>query len=444
MAGGRRPQAALLLLLLAVAATWPSACSKKAQSAADKLASWVVSKGGKLNGIQVRKPCPTCVRGVFATKDFNEDDTIISIPFTAVIRLKDMDHSPFPAEYARHLLDSMHNDPGFNKTWKTFWATQPGPDGVFTPEVYTDQHIEMLHCGELGALARAQRQVTEEIYLGTYRHIDYEPFSNTVPQDRVSLDTFKYIASLIGSRYFGFYRDGSTDKVASHLLPLVDTMNHADDPNAARSDDGDNVVVTALRPITKGEELTSAYQPGLMHRPDMSLYIYGFVQMTDTPLLSSIDLPDFDPKNPFVQTAMDDSDHDVGGKHATQREFNRLKARLAVAAHSASEADDVALLEGGTITDWRQRSLLQFRVLRKRALQQTLDRIEAALASGGAGGSAAAGSGQQVGGDSGDSEEEEDANEDPEVEFEAEGKGGDGDGEEEDDEVEQEAPKDEF
>jgi hypothetical protein len=41
--------------------------------------------------------------------------------------------------------------------------------------------------------------------------------------------------SQIGSRYFGFYRDGSTEQVTSHLLPYVDVINHGDDPNAWRS-----------------------------------------------------------------------------------------------------------------------------------------------------------------------------------------------------------------
>ena len=46
-----------------------------------------------------------------------------------------MNRTGFPAEYARLLLDEMHNDPAFNQTWGVFWATQPGPEGVFTPEV---------------------------------------------------------------------------------------------------------------------------------------------------------------------------------------------------------------------------------------------------------------------------------------------------------------------
>jgi hypothetical protein len=43
----------------------------------------------------------------------------------------------------------------------------------------------------------------------------------------------------------------------------------------APADDGDSVVVKAIKPIKKGEEITFSYQPKVVHRPDMSLYIYG-------------------------------------------------------------------------------------------------------------------------------------------------------------------------
>ena len=39
----------------------------------------------------------------------------------------------------------------------------------------------------------------------------------------------------LGSRYFGFYRDGRTDLLTSHLVPLADLINHDDDPNAMRT-----------------------------------------------------------------------------------------------------------------------------------------------------------------------------------------------------------------
>lgn len=41
------------------------------------------------------------------------------------------------------------------------------------------------------------------------------------------------------------------------------------------ADDTVNVLVKAIKSISKGQEITNSYQPGVIHRPDMSLYIYG-------------------------------------------------------------------------------------------------------------------------------------------------------------------------
>ena len=73
---------------------------------------------------------------------------------------RDLEYAAFPAEYARGLLDDMHNDPSHNATWALFWSAHPGPDGVFTPEVYTDAHLAMLQApalvrGRFGRVGRA-------------------------------------------------------------------------------------------------------------------------------------------------------------------------------------------------------------------------------------------------------------------------------------------------
>lgn len=41
----------------------------------------------------------------------------------------------YPSDMARRWLAAMHNDAAHNATWGLFWATQPGPDEVFTLEV---------------------------------------------------------------------------------------------------------------------------------------------------------------------------------------------------------------------------------------------------------------------------------------------------------------------
>lgn len=374
-APGSQLLAVLLVLLVASAAAYPGKTDKSIEA---QLARWVTTKGGKLKGFKVGQECPTCLRGIVATKEFKEGDVIMKVPFTAVMRLKDLGHNGFPAEYARHLLDAMHNDPAHNETWDLFWSVHPGPDDVFTAELYTDEQLAMLQAPELESLLAGQREVTEQVYHGTYPYQDYAPFNETVGADKVPLHVFKWVSALLGSRYFGFYRDGNTETAASHLVPMVDLINHADKPNADRSDDGDFVLVKALETIKKGQEITNDYQPAVIHRPDLSLYIYGFVIMRDQPFMAAIDLPAYTSADPFGQSAtVDDLYDDPNGEHATKAEYRRLRGLLE--GSPTTEDEDLALLEGGTVADWRHRAILQFRVMRKRALRQALAKLGATL-----------------------------------------------------------------
>lgn len=47
------------------------------------------------------------------------------------------------------------------------------------------------------SLVAGQRAVTEQVYDGSYPYYSYAHFNATVGEDRVSLDTFKYVASLV-------------------------------------------------------------------------------------------------------------------------------------------------------------------------------------------------------------------------------------------------------
>lgn len=68
---------------------------------------------------------------------------------------------------------------------------------------------------------------------------------------------------------------------------------------------------------------------------------------------------------------------DPGSGLVTRQELARLQGILA--GLPTTEAEDAALLGGGSMADWRQRAILQFRVQRKRALRLTIQRLQAAL-----------------------------------------------------------------
>lgn len=124
----------------------------------------------------------------------------------------------------------------------------------------------------------------------------------------------------------------------------------------------------------------------MIHRPDISLHIYGFVAPADPPLLAATDLPDFDRAAPWAATpADDDGFHGPDGTHLTEAERARLAALLAAAPTTLAE--DAALLAGGELDgDPKMRTVVGFRMARKSALARALSRVEAALARGAAGG----------------------------------------------------------
>lgn len=124
----------------------------------------------------------------------------------------------------------------------------------------------------------------------------------------------------------------------------------------------------------------------MIHRPDISLHIYGFVAPADPPLLAATDLPNFDRAAPWAATpADDDGFYGPNGTHLTEAERARLAALLADAPTTLAE--DAALLAGGEVDDDpKMQTVVGFRVARKRALARALGRVEAALARGAAGG----------------------------------------------------------
>ena len=64
-------------------------------------------------------------------------------------------------------------------------------------------------------------------------------------------------------------------------------------------------------------------------------------------------------------------------QHATQEEADRLRAILG--GFPTAEDEDRDTLANGDITDWRARTIIDFRIRRKEALRLAIERIEAAL-----------------------------------------------------------------
>ena len=183
----------------------------------------------------------------------------------------------------------------------------------------------------------------------------------------------------------------------------------------------------------KGEEVTWSYSAAAALRADRALLSYFFLDRDQQPpLLASLDLPG----GSFLDGAQeppDDAQHAPGGRFCTQArlrstctcaslatlpcapsacalacvflmmERGMICLGLQVLSHTralrccsaraqeeaqrlqaildgfpTSEAQDRALLEGGKTLDWRERTVVEFRVARKEALRRTLDGLRAA------------------------------------------------------------------
>ena len=130
----------------------------------------------------------------------------------------------------------------------------------------------------------------------------------------------------------------------------------------------------ATKGIKKGEEVTNSYQP-LATRNDMSLLLYGFVMERNK--LCAVDLPTYDPEDPWVVPKADTHYYGPNGKYNTQEEVDRLKTLLA--AMPTSEAQDEVLLAGGKLRDWKEKTAVIFRLGRKRMLKKAIAAVEAEL-----------------------------------------------------------------
>ena len=189
------------------------------------LIQWVRERGGIVN-VTVGKACPMCLRGLIAPTDIPPAGLIIRLPSQALIKLQDLGHTGFAAEYARDLIYRMHINSTFNQTYGAYLKTLPQYSELFSPEVWEARHESILQTPLLETLVSYSRRSTEEIYNGTYREFSYPPMFKLLGQkaSNVDLSTFNWISTVIGSRFFGAAL-GKDDKVTHVLAPVMDMVS---------------------------------------------------------------------------------------------------------------------------------------------------------------------------------------------------------------------------
>jgi hypothetical protein len=105
----------------------------------------------------------------------------------------------------------------------------------------------------------------------------------------------------------------------------------------------------------------------------------GYVQYMDPPLMCARDLPDYDQlskQNPKQFPHTDDGYYGPDGIFNTESEYSRLETLLKQLP--TAEKEDGILLENHTMT-WKSRTLIEFRLNRKRALKRAMHLIATEL-----------------------------------------------------------------
>jgi hypothetical protein len=201
-------------------------------------------------------------------------------------------------------------------------------------------------------------------------------------ENAISLTDFLHLSAIIGTRDFALSENSVDDDIDSDpfwLIPVADMVNHVDSPTATRFDNGTHVQMRATRNIRKGEQVTNNYQTNVLDRNDMSLHIYGFVQMVNQERLPATDLPTYDPASPFNETKDDKYFHGPSGKYNTRAELARLRELLAEAEEYGTLEEDEKLLSTGKFEDWKEEVVIKFRLGRKKALKKAMAKVEKEL-----------------------------------------------------------------
>lgn len=322
-------------------------------------------------------------RGGFASRNYFPGDLIARIPEPIIIDLDN--NGGHAAEHAYELAVRMTADQEFFTFFLPYLSTLPRPNETITSEGFSDVMVKELQSPLLGEMVNRDRATMAAIFQGRFISAvqdgrEYIPMSEVFedPNAFGNILAFRHLTSIIASREFSFATaDGSTGP--DRLVPVVDMINNdADRVNCDQYTDGENLYLVATKPILKGEELFITYMPGLDHRNDITLTMYGFIRKLDRPLLPATDLPTFNQDSPYQPTPWsDDQLYGPSGTFNTPRELKRLQNLLN--STGTTQEEDEALLHADNMNDWRNKLVLEFRIERKKALRNAIEAIKKEL-----------------------------------------------------------------
>jgi len=345
------------------------------------LLNWLRSHGGMAH-LEVGAVCDGCMRGTLATKDFKTGDVIARVPGHLVVEIgpRSQDVQMGSAQWAIE----MARNASYAKAFAPFLDTLPTVGEVLSPELFTPAMLDALQSDELAKIVQERIDFTEltyDVHLTPNESAvgARQPAATILPN--ITLDEYKHLVAAVTTRMYGWPSRKHQDAPYVQLLPVFDMANCADPGMNEDSPTGSNAGVTypkedgtfemtAKRPIKKGEEVTNNYGNDYLHRPDMTLLVYGFVPLRDPPIMSTCDLPTgfgdvLHPQLGYPQTPRHDPDYgNPAGNYTTSAELTRLAA--IISAFPTTLEQDVELLKDEE--DWKMANVLRWRVGRKRAV----------------------------------------------------------------------------
>lgn len=266
------------------------------EDAAAALFRWVAEKGGKLDGLALRRE--GLERGLVAQRDLPEGHEILKIPVQLVVTPPRAASSPLGKELAQRadaevqdldglllaawLLQQRHEE----EPWTPYLDSLPASFPSLGLNLSEDEaricakglpDIEKYLVNGIGILEKELRLLQtlpggEQVEWEHFLWARYVTFSRTFTVSRLRLNVDEFLAQGVHMPNVATF--GSARGEAAVLIPLADMLNHARNPNCHWTYATDGFSVTTAREVEEGEELFITYGS---KENKLFLAHYGFV-----------------------------------------------------------------------------------------------------------------------------------------------------------------------
>mmetsp|Transcript_8652 Transcript_8652/g.15560 ORF Transcript_8652/g.15560 Transcript_8652/m.15560 type:complete len:450 (-) Transcript_8652:55-1404(-) len=318
-----------------------------------RFSAWSSERGGKLENVRLSRfdmGNGNLVRGLLATRDIAEGESIIELPMTAVLEVIDPNsRNQDPAVVANGLLELLEQTGEENAPYFDMFPAPDSADMITMPDFFTDDEISMLQFPSIEEKTRLRKRLCSQKAL----------------EIGVDEERLRWAVCTVAQRAFTIH--SPVDGVLRLLLPGIDLFNHdADSFHRLRVvwtlDVFDGLFkVVAGSNIVSGDEIRICYG-GSPHRPDgCGGDCAGDIAWTNDQYLQRYGFVDRS-----LGTTM------VDGKWLVTDDAAEVREALA----QTSIAEDEASLESSELSE-AARAALGFRLHLKLALQAQREADEA-------------------------------------------------------------------